>query len=445
MELEHWPTRAERKADRNNLERIIRPLITPQTKGRSFMELDRRTRLDADLRNIDLDEFFDCDFKDFSNERRELAARGVRHLGAPNLAVQVGTSAWTITAGTTLTVARGISDDAALVDLDPSEFSNWVQQQTTFNALQIDGSVRLLRGSKKNLAAWDAAWLSLLEGWPVFDRSLRFEDRNGAMLNLRNVFTPADSHEDIAHFFREAGFLHLRGWLAPDDMIMIGDEIDRALPLYEEGDGKSWWATVNAGERTCVRLQQFVEHSPTTAKILRSSEWNDVRVAVSGSDSLTQAPASGNCIEALLKPLGVVEGVSDIPWHRDCNLGRHAYQCAGIVVGISVDPGTEESGQLRVVAGSHRVCTPPYWVNRDTSLPVVPIVTERGDITLHQSCTLHEAMPPLVRPRRVMYTGFGLPARPENPAENDRQRELANLRERAHKQQSQPPSPVARV
>ena len=27
----------------------------------------------------------------------------------------------------------------------------------------------------------------------------------------------------------------------------------------------------------------------------------------------------GNVIEALIKPVGVVEGISDVPWHKDCS------------------------------------------------------------------------------------------------------------------------------
>ena len=169
-----------------------------------------------------------------------------------------------MTAGTALTAQRGAPEDAALVDLDEGRFSDWVQQQVTFNALLTAGTVQLERGSKRDLAAWDAAWLALLEGWPVSTDGLQFEDRDGAPLDLHRAFTPEDSPLDIAHFFREAGYLHLRGWL-DDDMVKIGDEIDVALPSYREGDGRSWWATVDGGAATCVRLQYFVEHSPTTA------------------------------------------------------------------------------------------------------------------------------------------------------------------------------------
>jgi hypothetical protein len=62
---------------------------------------------------------------------------------------------------------------------------------------------------------------------------------------------------------------------------------------------------------------------------------------------------------------------------------------------------------------------------------------------VHIACTLHEAQPPLVRERMVMYTGFGLS--PVAGARNDAGRDLSDLRERAHKLQSQPPSPVAAV
>ena len=46
-----------------------------------------------------------------------------------------------------------------------------------------------------------------------------------------------------------AGFLHLRGWLDPADMATIADDIDRAVPTYSKGDGRSWWATTNDGCR----------------------------------------------------------------------------------------------------------------------------------------------------------------------------------------------------
>jgi ectoine hydroxylase-related dioxygenase (phytanoyl-CoA dioxygenase family) len=118
----------------------------------------------------------------------------------------------------------------------------------------------------------------------------------------------------------------------------------------------------------------------------------------------------GNRIEALFKPIGVREGISDVPWHKDCSLGRHSYRCCSLTVGISVTGAGPGSGQLRVIAGSHRALVWPSLL--DTSklgLPEVALATGTGDVTVHLSCTLHMAEPPTVAERRVMYTDYSLP------------------------------------
>jgi hypothetical protein len=45
----------------------------------------------------------------------------------------------------------------------------------------------------------------------------------------------------------------------------------------------------------------------------------------------------------------------------------------------------------------------------DLDLPDIPLATQTGDVTLHLSCTMHMAQPPVERERRVMYSGFALP------------------------------------
>jgi hypothetical protein len=303
------------------------------------------------------------------------------------------------------------------------------------------GELRWRGGSARQIEVWDALWLAVLEGWPVVDPELRFVDRNGAPLELTRCFTPEDDPADVAHFLREAGYLHLRGWLDTGQMAAVAEDMNAALPRYQEDDGRSWWATVADGSRRCVRMQHFVEHSPTTAAFLSSERWDDLRRTIAGPDDLRQGPVEGNCIEALVKPLAVQQGVSDIPWHRDCNFGRHAYGCSSTTVGVSVTPGGETTGQLRVVAGSHRIAMPPAMTYGKSYLPIVPLPTETGDVTVHLSCTIHEARPPLTAERKVMYTGFGLVRRPDD--EPATRRDLAQLRERAARSATQPPSPLA--
>src|ERR1700727_3806279 len=133
------------------------------------MDLDRRTRRDADLRVIEFDTYFNSEFSGLPEERKALAASGIRHLGAPKLSLRVEELSWTITAQDTLLAVRGALPDSVLVELGREQLSLWVQQQVTFNALLTGRRIRLLHGSHRDLAAWDAAWLALLEGWPVVD------------------------------------------------------------------------------------------------------------------------------------------------------------------------------------------------------------------------------------------------------------------------------------
>src|SRR5919106_895705 len=123
---------------------------------------------------------------------------------------------------------------------------------------------------------------------------------------------------------------------------------------------------------------------------------------------------TGNRIEALFKPIGIVEGISDVPWHKDCSFGRHSYECCSLTVGISVTGADDVSGQLRVRAGSHRALMWSALDQPGCDLPVVDLPTSTGDVTVHLSCTLHMAQPPVERERRVMYSGFTLP--PFDPA-----------------------------
>ncbi len=391
--------------------------------------LDRRTRSDADVTTITSHRFFAEVLPDLIERHGALVARGMARLDAPSLAIEVGDDGWTFTSDSgTIVVIDRILEDAFVVTLTEDHFSDWVQQQRTFNALVVGRDMRCRNGTERDISVWDSLWMTMLEGWGVDDDDLQFRDRSGQPLDLASTFTPDDDPADVAHFLREAGFLHLRGWVDPALMTTISDDIDRAVPKYVQGDGKSWWATTSDGAVRCVRLQEFLDHSPTTEAILRSENWDLLRRTISGEDELVQAPVEGRCLEALIKPIGVVNGPSDVTFHRDCHFGRHAYDCSSIVVGIAISPTGEDNGMLRVVAGSHRVAIPIEVAKTDPYLPVVGLPTEPGDLTIHLSCTLHESTPPIVAERKVMYGGgFRLTPRAEDLGGSTA---LSELRER---------------
>jgi hypothetical protein len=405
--------------------------------------LDRRTRSDADIRFVGAPAFVAEQLPGLIERHGSLVARGMAFHQVPPLGVDVEGTRFSITAaggGSTVRVEPGLVDGALVIELDAERFSDFAQDLRNLNTFWVAGDVPL-HGSARDLASWDVLWRALLDGWPVHQPGMvEMIATDGTPLDLGRTFGPDDDPTAVAHFLREAGFLRLRGWLDPDDMAQIGADMDDALPTYEPDDGRSWWATLSDGTRTCVRMQRFVEHSPTTAALLDGPVWEKLRRTIGddAGDPLVPTPALG--LEALVKPLGVIKGLSDLPWHRDCSLGRHTYKCCSVTIGVAITDGGPASGQLRVVAGSHRANVPATGVRRDLDLPVVALPTEPGDLTVHLSCTLHEATAPTERPRKVLYTAFTQPPRPGDGWTG--QREALALRNRAHKLRSQVPSTV---
>ena len=254
--------------------------------------------------------------------------------------------------------------------------------------------------------------------------------------DLTRSFTLDDDPREVIDFLDRAGFVHLRGVWSPEEMATISADMDRAAPTYSQGDGRSWWAKTSTGDRL-VRMQGFDRHSAATAELLHDDRLRHVGDAV-GLGHVHEG-LEGNLIEALFKPIGVTEGISDIPWHKDCSLGRHSYECCSLTCGISVTGAGPGTGQLRVIAGSHRVLVWPALMDVDRiGLPDVALATEVGDLTVHLSCTLHMAEPPTLAERRVLYTSFRLPALDDAAARAASRRLLSVARESAPLTTSQP-------
>ena len=411
----------------------VRSRIQRVKLGATVDSIDYRTRSDATVEEIDAAAWFDDRFPGL---HRELAARGLRHLELPPLALDVdGHQRTLLERDGTLVAVDGIVDGAVVLGLDAAQFSEFAQDLRTMVAFWTGRDARM-EGPDDDLIGWDCVWRALVDGWPV-------HEPGGVALDvdLGRSFAPGDDPEEIATFLRAAGFLHLRGWLEAADMATIAADIDRAVPTYAKGDGRSWWATTSDGRDRVVRLQHFHHHSPTVSSILDGPVRERLREVLGGGvDVLEHRGRDGNRIEALIKPIGVVKGISDVPWHRDCSFGRHTYGCASTTIGVSVTAGREGTGLLRVVAGSHRANVPSTGIGQVGDLPVVPLPTEVGDLTVHLGCTLHEAMPPVTGERKVLYTGFQL--RMPEGAVGRRSPELVALRERAHLLRDQPPSPV---
>ena len=363
--------------------------------------------------------------------------RPVLHLAKRPLTVHVGGDTWHLASdGRSVALLDGAASEGLRLRLTADQLADlWCDQATPMGwfssgSLELDGRLEhlldwwvLLRGAIDQRAPHVAGDIDL--SGAELDRSFSVDDRD----------------EDIAAFLADAGFAHIRGVYGNDEMAAVSRDMDAAASTYELCDGRSWWARTSDGIDRLVRMQGADTVCPSIDQLVEDERLARIgAIARSGHEWGTR---TGNRIEALFKPIGVVEGISDVPWHKDCSLGRHSYECCSITVGVSVTGADATSGQLRVVAGSHRALVWPAFVRRDNDLPIVDLPTKTGDVTMHLSCTLHMAQPPVERERRVLYTGFRLP--PANPEATRAARErLGKVREAAAVTVSQPASSIPR-
>jgi hypothetical protein len=401
-----------------------------------MVSLDFRSRTDTDVAQVDVVEFFEHQLPELAAAHANLAIPGALELDIRPLTIDTIEGSWTLSiTDHSIHIARGDQGRAA-VRLDDAELTDIFYDLQTPMTLLTAGTLKMERGTLGDFLDWWVVLRSLIDAVPVYTAgSVEFRDRKGESLDLHTSFDADDDPDDVAQFLAEAGYLHLNSVFTEDEMAQVSADIDAAAPLYGPDDNRSWWARTAAGDHRPVRLQWFQDHSATTAALLDDERFLRIgRLTVDGHTARTV----GNRVEALVKPIGVVEGISDLPWHKDCSLGRHSYQCCGLTVGISVTGADERSGQLGVVAGSHRALVQPAFARQSWGLPEIGLRTRTGDVTVHTSCTMHMSHAPVDRERRVMYTGFSLPPRSGDAAQKGVDL-LSRVREQAHRVVSQAP------
>jgi hypothetical protein len=378
-----------------------------------MVSVDLRTRRDEERQPVDPVAFFGSELPAAIDAHAHCIVPALEFVAPRPTVFAVGDEAWTLACdGGRITISPGAHDDAvAHVHLTADQLTDLVHDQQTFMSMWAANVLDQRRGNIGHCCDWWLVWRAALDGIPIHTPgAVTFVDRAGRPLDLARAFAPDDDRDEMRHFLEQAGFLHLRGVFGAAEMTEISVDMDRAAPRYTQGDGRSWWARTSNGETRLVRMQGFDRESPAVAALLDDPRFLGL-ATIPGVGHEFGRRRAHNRIEALFKPIGVSEGISDIPWHKDCGIGRHSYECCGLTVGISVTGADAVSGQLRVLAGSHRALIWSGIRQPDLDLPDVPLPTETGDVTIHLSCTMHMAQPPVERERRVMYSGFALPPR----------------------------------
>jgi len=406
------------------------------------MSVDVRTRIDGDEPAVDPGDLFETQLPAALDAARSRLAPSLDDLHLRTLTIEVDDDRWTLArVDDAVVVSAGPVRDAVTLRLTSDQLRDLVTDQVTPIGWLASGTLDLHGGRLADVLNWWLVLRAAIDGTtPHRAGDVDLTDAEGRPLDLGRAFRPDEPVEEMADFLERAGYLHISGLFDEDLMAAVAADMDRAAPRYAKGDGRSWWATLADGSDALVRMQAFDQESPLVADLLTDERLVGLDALSHDGHQWSRRPT--NRIEGLFKPLGVVQGISDIPWHKDCSLGRHSYDCSNLTTGISVTGATEDSGQLRVRPGSHRALCWPALAQPGLDLPDRPLPTDKGDITVHLSCTLHMAQPPVARERRVLYTGFRLPDRSTDAALA--RQKLRAVREAAPVTVSQEPSRAGR-
>ncbi len=397
------------------------------------MSVDLRTRVDSEQVVVSAGAFFRETLPALLDAHQALIAPGARELVLKDFCLETDGEPWTLFWDTDRERVRVEAGQHGQVRarIEAEQLTDLVNDQATPVAWMSNRRLDMPEGGLADFLNWWLVLRAALDGRRIHARGdVRFA------CDVRRSFTPEDSDEAMRAFLEEAGYLHIRGLFTDHEMAAVEADFPKAAPHYEKGDPRGWFATTKDGIEHLVRMEGFDRFSEATVALLDDDRLQRIG-RIPGLAHVARPP--GARVGALCKPIGVVRGISDVPWHKDCSLGRHAYECCSLTVGISVTGADADSGQLRVVPGSHRALVwPAPCLQPGLDLEAIDLPTRTGDVTVHLSCTLHMSQPPVARTRKVLYTGFGqIPADPA--AADANRRRLNEVRSKTHTSVSQEP------
>jgi Phytanoyl-CoA dioxygenase (PhyH) len=329
-----------------------------------------------------------------------VAARDVRDAAPLAWRLTDGRSYRFTPAGDALRLEPG--DDAPIVAvLDETAWRDFVHEIATAAGLFYGGRVQFAAGAYADLERWEPALRALASGRSIFDpRTVDLRDAEGGALDLTRTFSLDAPLEPLRHFLNEAGFARVTNVFSADEIARLVEIVERRQAQATPGDGRSWWAKRADGTPVLCRLIYLGPVEPTIAAL--GADPRIRRLASLAAEPLRIASDRSDGNSVVIKNPDVVEGLSDLPWHRDCGLGGHPVKCPALNIGIQLDAANAERGRLHFAPGTQRASCHRADLARAST---VAIDTEPGDCTVHLGDVMHAAPPPLGRGpgRRALY------------------------------------------
>ncbi len=287
-------------------------------------------------------------------------------------------------------VVEGVQAPRTHVVLSPEMWTDFVHERRSAFGLAFASAAECVVGRLDGLSRWEA---TLRAVWTGLDPAPPEAE-------------PVGDDAPLAEQLRVNGFARVPAVFSSDEVAVLRAEVTRLTAMASPDDQRSWWARTGAGDEVCCRLLYTDERSDAIPEVVTGDDrlaallaptGETVRIAVDRLDGLS----------VVMKPPGIVEGLADLPWHRDCGLGGHSVMCPEFNVGIQLEAATAETGHLEFLPGSHASGWWPEDPHRVDGRPVVAVDTEPGDVTIHYGHVLHRAGSPTGEGgRRALYATF---------------------------------------
>jgi ectoine hydroxylase-related dioxygenase (phytanoyl-CoA dioxygenase family) len=321
------------------------------------------------------------------------AAREVARAGALAFRRSEGGAYTYRVVGDRITVTPGEDGADTVIELDHESWQNLVHDLDSPPGLLYGGRAICHAGKAMRFVRWDAALRAIYSGRPIFDPDhADLRDENGAPLDVERVFTLEDDDAEMAHFLRSAGYLRVSAVFSTEEVDRFRNGALRLRDAARQGDQESWWGRNAAGEDVLCRVitagrDPELRSLQLDARISRLTALSDENLALKRS-------GANLGVSVIYKNPDMKEGLSDLPWHRDCGMGGHAIMCPVMIVSIFLNESSERTGNLRFLPGSWQGSCRFIDARHEAAPEGIRVDAGPGDLTLHYGDVMHAAPPP---------------------------------------------------
>ena len=329
-------------------------------------------------------------------------ASGHGALAAQDDLERLGSLALRIPSGATYTyrpgtqgveVVDGDADARTLVELSTELWNDLVLDLETAPGLLYSGRARCLRGNAMHFVRWEPGLRAMYHGRPVFDPAASdLRDAAGQHLDPEQSYRLDSDRDEMSHFLRTAGYLLVKDVFSSEEIQTLRAAAAAEEASAHQGDKRSWWGRNAAGDSVLCRVT-CCDHVPAFRGLPVDPRITGL-AALSHLRLVPRADETEDGISVLIKNPDMVEGLSDLPWHRDCGMGGHAAMCPVLVFSIYLYSGRPETGELRVLPGSHESSLGFFEPDDPRAPRGVSLQADPGDVSLHYSDVMHAAPSP---------------------------------------------------